>query len=137
GQPAKPGSGPAASASAPTVPATSSPAAPAAAALVGDIAEHDVRVETREVIAVFTNRGARLKSWRLKKYRDQEGKPQELVENQHVGQPLPFTLSTTDPQHDATLNSALYSVNMAPAEVISSPFDLRFEYRDASGVQSV
>src|SRR5689334_6511690 len=41
-------------------------AAPAAAALVGDSAERDVRVETRDVIAVFTNRGARLKSWRLK-----------------------------------------------------------------------
>ena len=46
--------------------------APAAATLVGDTAERDVRVETRDVIAVFTNRGARLKSWRLKHYLDQQ-----------------------------------------------------------------
>src|SRR5437868_6275058 len=44
----------------------------AAAALVGDSTERDIRIETRDVIAVVTNRGARLKSWRLKKYLDQE-----------------------------------------------------------------
>src|ERR1700753_2748147 len=33
-------------------------------ASVGDSQERDVRVETRDFIAVFTNRGARLKSWR-------------------------------------------------------------------------
>ena len=54
--------------------------AAASAALVGDTAEHDVRVETQDVIAVFTNRGARLKSWRLKRYLDQHNEPQELVE---------------------------------------------------------
>ena len=41
--------------------------------------ERDVRVETRDVIAVFTNRGARLKSWRLKHYLDQQKQPLELV----------------------------------------------------------
>ena len=34
-------------------------AAPLAAALVAETAERDVRVETRDVVAVFTNRGAR------------------------------------------------------------------------------
>ena len=52
---------------------------PAATALIGDTIERDVRVETADVIAVFTNRGARLKSWRLKHYLDQEKQPQELV----------------------------------------------------------
>ena len=52
------------------------PAAPAAAPLVAESAERDVRVETRDVMAVFTNRGARLKSWRLKRYHDQQGQPQ-------------------------------------------------------------
>src|SRR4051794_23420978 len=57
------------------------PATPPAASLVGETAERDIRVETREVIAVFTNRGARLKSWRLKRYLDQAKQPQELIEN--------------------------------------------------------
>jgi YidC/Oxa1 family membrane protein insertase len=40
-------------------PAPAAPAAPASAPLVAASAEQDVRVETREVVAVFTNRGAR------------------------------------------------------------------------------
>ena len=55
-------------------------AAPAAAALVGEPGERDVRVETTHVVAVFTNRGARLKSWKLKNYRDSKGQPLELVD---------------------------------------------------------
>src|SRR3954463_12277269 len=46
------------------------PAAPAAQALVGGASERDVRIETQDIVATFTNRGARLKSWRLKKYLD-------------------------------------------------------------------
>jgi YidC/Oxa1 family membrane protein insertase len=113
------------------------PAAAAAVALVGDSMERDVQVETRDVIAILTNRGARLKSWRLKKYLDQERKPQELVESQLSTQPLPFTLVTADAQLDTTLNGALYSASAAPAAMITSPFDLRFEYRDAAGVHAV
>src|SRR5205085_11909715 len=54
-------------------------AAPIPKALVGDTEEREIRVETADVIAVFTNRGARLKSWRLKHYLDQQKQPQELV----------------------------------------------------------
>ena len=57
----------------PAVPAAEKPvdvgstqAPPAEAPLVGEASEREIRVETRDVIAVFTNRGARLKSWRLK-----------------------------------------------------------------------
>jgi YidC/Oxa1 family membrane protein insertase len=116
--------------------ATPSPPAPTAATLVGDSAERDVRVETRDVIAVFTNRGARLKSWRLKKYRDQQRQPQELIENQLTGQPLPFTLSTSEAPLDTTLNTALYTVSAAPQGMITAPVDITFEYRDAAGVHS-
>src|SRR5215469_1536322 len=93
---------------------TAAPPVAQAAALVGDVAEREIHIETRDVIAVFSNRGARLKSWRLKKYLDQQHQPQELVENQLASQPLPFTLNTSDPQLDATLNNAIYSVSGAP-----------------------
>src|SRR5712671_1053734 len=65
-QPASPA--PAANATPENSAAGSVSAAPAAAPLVADSVEHEVRVETRDVIAVFTNRGARLKNWRLKRY---------------------------------------------------------------------
>src|SRR5947207_14950851 len=126
------------SAAAPSSPASAPQPVPTAAApLVSDSEERAVTVETRDVIAVITNRGARLKSWRLKKYLDQDRKPQELVENQIASQPLPFTLITADSQLDSTLNGALYSVSGAPDGMITSPVDLRFEYRDAAGIQSV
>jgi YidC/Oxa1 family membrane protein insertase len=113
------------------------PATPSANPLVADKDERDVRVETRDVIAVFSNRGARLKSWRLRHYRDQKGEPQELVQ-QIPGQPLPFTLQTTNEAVNHTINAALYAVSGAPAgPVDASPIDLKFEYRDSGGVTAV
>src|SRR4249920_2661703 len=78
----------------PEVPAAAAPklAAPLAPALVAETTEREVRVETDDVVAVFTNKGARLKSWRLKHYLDQQKQPQELIEHDLPTQPLPFTL---------------------------------------------
>jgi YidC/Oxa1 family membrane protein insertase len=116
----------------------STPSHPAAAPVVSETTERDIRVETRDVIAVFTNRGARLKSWRLKRYFDPQKQPQELVENKIPSQPLPFTLRTSDESTNATLNGALYAVTGAPTETVSSSaVNLRFEYRDASGLSAV
>ena len=70
----------------------------------------------RDVIAVFTNRGARLKSWRLKHYLDQQKEPQELVATS-----LPRRAAAVHAARGrraaatATLNSALYTVSGAPA----------------------
>jgi YidC/Oxa1 family membrane protein insertase len=92
---------------------------------------------------VFTNRGARLKSWRLKRYLDREKQPQELIENEAGGHPLPFTLKTADEQVNTTLNSALFTVSGVPgdgaasAASLSAPAELRFEYRDSAGVHAV
>ena len=117
---------------------TSVPAVPTAQPLVAESAERDVRVETKDVIAVFTNRGARLKSWRLKHYADQDKQPQELVESKLSSQPLPFTLRTDDEVTTTALNGGLYTVSGAPtASPATTPVDLRFEYRDASGVDAI
>jgi YidC/Oxa1 family membrane protein insertase len=127
------------SAQQPAVPIVAAkPAAPLAPALVADSAEHDVRVETRDVIAVFTNRGARLKSWRLKHYLDQQKQPQELIEHDLPSQPLPFTLRAGNDTTDATVNDGLYTISGAPTTTAeSSPVDLRFEYRDSAGIHAV
>ena len=115
-------------------------AAPTAPALVGETAERDVRVETSNVIAVFTNRGGRLKSWRLKHYNDQRNEPLELVPSQLAAtQPLPFSLRVDDNAvATTTLNNALYTVAGAPAnETLTAPVDLMFEYRDTAGLHAV
>jgi YidC/Oxa1 family membrane protein insertase len=119
----------------------SSFATPSATPLVSESTERDIRVETDDLIAVFTNRGARLKSWRLKKYLDEDKQPQELVEREApaLNQPLPFTLKTADPQVNLTLTDALYAVSGHPPGdgVVSSRTDLRFEFRDSAGVHAV
>src|SRR5262245_16341717 len=134
-----PGAAPTASTAAPQTPAPETTQVPQTAtpatALVSEGAERDVRVETRDIIAVFTNRGARLKSWRLKSYLDAKGEPQELVEHSTAGQPLPFTLRTMNAALDATLNDALYAAGETGGS--NGPIDLRFEYRDSAGVHAV
>jgi YidC/Oxa1 family membrane protein insertase len=114
------------------------PAEPAAAPLVGDTAARDITVETPDVIAVFTNRGARLKSWRLKAYQDRNHEPLELVATELTTQPLPMSLRTADDKLTATLNGSLYTLKSAPpAGVIAAPTLLTFEYRDSAGVSAV
>jgi YidC/Oxa1 family membrane protein insertase len=121
------------SSSAPLPAETSQTSPPVVPTLIGENAEREVKVETHDVIAVFTNRGARLKSWRLKHYLDQNQQPQELVVSQLVNEPLPFTLRVANPQTNAVINSALYAVSGAPPEgsPVTGPTRLRFEYAAA------
>src|SRR5204863_6656792 len=75
----------------PAVAAT--PAAPAPPAVVGDSSEHQIVVDTPKVQAVFTNRGGRLLHWRLKDYRDSNGRPVDLVPSDLPQmEQLPFSL---------------------------------------------
>jgi YidC/Oxa1 family membrane protein insertase len=111
---------------------------PSAGVVTGDTTEKTFRVETKDVIAELTNRGARLKSWRLKHYFDQTRQPQELVVDL-PSQPLPFTLRTPDEALTATLTDALYLVhgsdNAFQVGPQSAPVDLGFTYRDSSGLR--
>jgi YidC/Oxa1 family membrane protein insertase len=107
-----------------TPPPASPVALPAVATLVAESTERDVRIETATVIAVFTNRGGRLKSWRLKKYRDANQEPLELITTELAdSQPLPFSLSAGDKPTTDRLNGALYTVQSADNRVT-------FEYQD-------
>ena len=109
---------------------------PGATALVADSIERDVRVETNEVVAVFTNRGARLKSWQLKKYVDAEGKPVELVERGlPAGTELPFSLHVADAAQTNTLNAALYSIKQSDGDATRTTTELTFQYSDSAGLQ--
>jgi len=118
--------------------AATEPPASSASPVLGDAQERDIRVETRDVIAVFTNRGARLKSWRLKHYLDASREPLELVATDLAAtEPLPFSLRVPDDRVTATLNAALYRASDAfPAGPIANPVDIRFEYRDSAGLRA-
>ena len=94
---------------------TMAPEAPSeVAAIVSDAADRDIHVESDLVTAVFSNRGAVLKSWRLKRYLDDSGQPLELIPPMlAANQERPFTIDIGDPALDARLRKALYSVEGA------------------------
>jgi YidC/Oxa1 family membrane protein insertase len=108
---------------------------PAAAAVVGDMAERDIVVESEFVRAIFSTRGAVLKSWRLKQYQDAAGQPLELIrQNVPPGTPRPFTLSFDDAEATAALRGALFKPSATELQVGNTPATLTFDYEDAAGL---
>src|SRR6266536_796841 len=77
----------------------------------------------------FTNRGAQVKSWILKKYDDDQGKPLDLVnrEADRLGHPL--SLWTYDETLRNKLNSALYVASAQGAQ--QAPAEISFDYADS------
>ena len=123
---------------APTAREPEAPKSPETASnpLVAETAEREIRLENQDVVATFTNRGGRLKSWLFKKHRDSNGDPFELVVNDAtVGTTLPFSLRVDDASATRTLNEALYAVRAAPPEGAANP-SVSFEYRDAQGLRA-
>ena len=73
-------------------------------------AEQEFIIDTQFYRIRFTNHGAAVTSWVLKKYLDHAGKPLELVNEVALGKvPPPFSLSLKDQQAAGALNSGLYS----------------------------
>ena len=130
----EPAAGP--TAETPASPASSEPAQEQPAALVGDTAERDVVVESPEIRAVFTTRGAELKSWTLKKYLDDSRRPVDLVPaGSPPSEPRGFALRTSDDALNRRLRSALYRPSGAALAVGPEGRQLTFEFRDDSGLE--
>lgn len=114
------------------------PASPAAAVVTGETVERDVVVETSQVRATFTNRGARLRHWVLKDYHDQLGQPLDLVPPAD-GATLPFSLQVDDQAQTSRLDDALFQVELnAPDRIdaTTSPAVLSFAYESADGLRA-
>ena len=126
----------------PTPAATAAPAAPPVATSVAappatpDATARDIVVETNEVRAVFTTQGATLKSWKLLRYLDHEGKPLELVPaDLPAGAfPRPFTVSTDDDKTTAALAAAVFEPTADQLKLGSEPGTLTFQHRGADGL---
>ncbi len=89
--------------------------------------ETETTVENELYRIVFTNRGAQVKHWFLKRYTDTTGKPLDLVQPQlaeRFGQPLSFY--TYEPALTAELNQALYQSSTTGE--LSAPGTLSFHY---------
>jgi len=90
----------------PNTPANADAAPPAADVIAGANAQ-DYTLDTNFYNVVFTNRGATVKSWTLKKFKDSAGKPLELVNQKGADKfGYPFSFTFRDKQPSTDLNKA-------------------------------
>jgi len=105
------------------------PVAPSTAVTRQASAEQETVIENDLYKITFTNRGAQVKSWILKKQNDEHGHPLELVHQaaaQQYGYPL--SLWTYDEGLRKKLASSLYLSGSAGN--LRAPTDISFEYSD-------
>lgn len=91
--------------------------------------ETETVIESALYKITFTNRGAQVKSWVLKKFKDDKGRPLELVNvagSAKFGYPL--SLWTYDEGLRTRLNSALFVPSVTGTA--SAPAEVGFEYAD-------
>jgi YidC/Oxa1 family membrane protein insertase len=128
-QPAAPAAAPAAAASAPAagVPGSRTSAAPTVQAS----AELTTTVENELYRITFTNRGGQVTSWILKKFKDSEGKPLNLVHTEAAEKfGYPLSLYTYDAALTDSLNKALYVPSATGT--LTAPGTLAFSYSDGT-----
>lgn len=110
--------------------ATATPAVPA----TGDTQERTIVVENALYRVEFSNRGAVVKSWQLKKYKD-DAKPQQktldLVHKESATKTggWPFSLVFDDPQLEKAANTGLYKISTDSAS-LEAPAELTFTWSD-------
>jgi YidC/Oxa1 family membrane protein insertase len=99
--------------------------------------ESQIVIENDLYKITFTNRGAQAKSWILKKFSDDQGKPLDLVNSAATSKyGYPLSLWTYDEALRTKLNSALYVPSSPQASgqgslTLNAPTDLSFEYSDS------
>ena len=92
-------------------------------------AETEATLENDDYRIVFTNRGAVVKSWVLKKFKDEKGKPLDLVNSAAaptLGYPLSFFAYDKDLENK--LNDAMYVSSGTPAQ--NGAGSLTYDYSD-------
>jgi YidC/Oxa1 family membrane protein insertase len=120
-------------------PAGAGPVAAGTAAQAGAVpavvaaSESQTVVENELYRITFTNRGAQVKSWILKKYKDSRGQPLDLVNRgaataseSATGAGYPLSLFTYEPALTAELNQALYQPSATGT--VAAPAGIVFKY---------
>jgi len=99
--------------------------------------EAEIVVETPLYRAVWINRGAELKSWKLKEYKDDNGENLELISDLSAESGrYPFSLLTDDPGFDNTINNALFDFSRTDLALTEGEDgELRFTYATETGTR--
>ena len=114
-------------------PARTSGMRPSAKPAKAAAAESETVVENDLYKITFTNRGAQVKSWILKNYRDDKGNPLELVNTLAAAKyGYPLSLWSYDPGLRKKLSDALYVASATGEQ--HPPSSLTFEYSDGGTI---
>src|SRR6266571_2001263 len=103
------------------------PSPPPAAVRVADDKERRVEMQSPDIAVAFTNRGARLLSWRLLRFADPRGRPEEMVQAV-PGAPRPLDIETGDVDVDRRLKDALFKPSAESITLPGEVPELRFAY---------
>src|SRR5947208_4562215 len=99
----------------------------------GDSQERTITIENNLYRVEFSNQGAVVRSWKLKKYLD-DAKPQRVLDvvhpeaSQQTGG-WPFAVILDDEQLQNAANGGLYQVS-TPASTLDAPTDVEFTWSD-------
>src|SRR5712671_933688 len=133
--PATPGPATAPAANPPQATAAQTTMAPAAAivAAKSDAQERAIVVENSLYRVEISNRGAVVKSWQLKNYKD-DAKPQRVLDVVHPDASeqtggWPFSVVLDDEQLQNAVNGGLYQIS-SPATSLQAPADLDLTWSD-------
>lgn len=106
------------------------PAAGAPQPAIADERERRVEIEGEESVVAFSNKGARLVSWQLRRFRDAGDRPEEMVETV-PGAPRPLDIETGDQELDLRLREVLFKPSAELVRLGARPQELRFQYADS------
>src|SRR2546425_7530657 len=114
-------------------PATIAPATAASVAVKNDSQERTVVVENSLYRVEISNRGAVVKSWQLKNYKD-DAKPQRVLDVVHPDASQqtggwPFSVVLDDEQLQNAANGGLYQLS-SPETALQAPADVAFTWSD-------
>ncbi len=125
-------SAPAAAPATPATPVAASAPAQSAQSIAAK-ADAQTVVESELYRITFSNRGARVTSWILKKEKDTNGKPLDLVHDKAASQfGYPLSLYSTDGNTQNALANALYVPSATGT--LAVPATLSFDYSDGNGL---
>lgn len=99
--------------------------------------EEEILIDTSLYQATWSNRGAILKSWKLKKHKDDNKEDLELVSRLASEVKIyPFFLRTDDPSFDNLVNHSLYQSSDLELELSGGRSgELRFQFGDERGTR--
>ncbi|MFQ5876731.1 MAG: membrane protein insertase YidC [Acidobacteriota bacterium] len=101
-------------------------------------AEERVCIDTPLYEIELTNRGARVTSWRLKDYQDDQGQPLDLIPEAAIRlDRLPLEMALEDPDASRRLREALYRVERAERSIDGRAVtEVLFAYSDGAGLSA-